>query len=91
MDRIRNFPCRTVAAQGRDEDGEKNVNQLSKELVNPIGPNWLINTYLHVNKKDGNVTDKSHQLKVTRGGAMIEGAGFTITPVLKNPFKKSPF
>lgn len=41
--------------------GGDDVNQLSKELVNPIGPNWLINTYLNVNKMNGNVTSKSRQ------------------------------
>jgi len=40
---------------------KKDANQLSKELVNPIGPNWLINTYLNVNKMNGNVTSKSRQ------------------------------
>jgi hypothetical protein len=39
--------------------GKGDLNQLSKELVNPIGPNWLINTYLNTDKMHGDVTDES--------------------------------
>lgn len=37
----------------------KDANELSKEMVNPIGPHWLLNTYLNVTEKEGDVTDRS--------------------------------
>ncbi len=37
------LPIQAIA-KGRTKD----TNKLSKELVNPIGTNWLINTYPHV-------------------------------------------
>jgi hypothetical protein len=35
------------------------ANELSKEMVNPIGPHWLINTYLNVIQKEGNAAGES--------------------------------
>jgi hypothetical protein len=40
----------------------KAANELSKEMVNPIGPHWLINTYVNVIEKEGDITDKSRTL-----------------------------
>lgn len=37
----------------------QDANTLSKELVNPIGPNWVINTFLNVIEKDGDSTNES--------------------------------
>ena len=37
----------------------QDANKLSKELVNPIGSNWTINTYLNVTEKDGDITNES--------------------------------
>ncbi len=39
--------------------GAVDVDQLSKEIINPVGPNWLINTYLNVTEKKGDITGKS--------------------------------
>jgi hypothetical protein len=49
----------SIVIQANAQEMKKDVNQLSKELVNPIGPNWLINTYLNVIKKNGDITNKS--------------------------------
>jgi hypothetical protein len=35
------------------------ANELSKEMVNPIGPHWLINTFLNVIEKEGNAASES--------------------------------
>lgn len=48
------LPARGVAAMD-----SKDANSLSKELVNPIGPNWLLNTYLNVTEKDGDIAHGS--------------------------------
>jgi len=44
------LPIQTVA---------QDVDKLSKELVNPIGPNWVLNNYINVTKKNGNITNES--------------------------------
>lgn len=49
--------------QAGSQEQHRDVDQLSKELVNPIGPNWLINTYFNVTKKDGDITNKSRTSK----------------------------
>jgi hypothetical protein len=66
------FPIRAVA-----QGSTKNADKLSQELVNPIGPNWLINTYLNVMEKKGDITDDSHT-----------GVEWLIQPVMPIPVNK---
>lgn len=47
------LPIRAVA---------QDVEELSKELVNPIGPNWVLNNYINVTKKNGDITNESSAL-----------------------------
>jgi hypothetical protein len=47
------------AKKGAKQAAKKNADKLSQELVNPIGPNWLINTYLNVMEKRGDITDET--------------------------------
>lgn len=63
------LPVQAIA-QGRTKD----ANKFSKELVNPIGPNWLINTYLNVTKKDGDIP-----------GGSRTGAEWLLQPVMPVP------
>jgi hypothetical protein len=51
------FGCPVHAAEKKT--ASKDVNKLSQEMVNPIGPYWLLNTYLNVMEKRGDVTDES--------------------------------
>jgi hypothetical protein len=55
----------------------KDANQLSKEMVNPIGPHWLLNTYLNVIEKEGDITDKTRT-----------STEWMIQPVMPIPLKK---
>jgi hypothetical protein len=53
-------PMQAVAQGMQGMQGTtKDANALSKEMVNPIGPHWLLNTYLNVIEKEGDITDRS--------------------------------
>jgi len=39
--------------------GMSKMDKLSQEMVNPLGPNWLINTYANVIRQNGDITDDS--------------------------------
>jgi len=34
-----------------------NMDKLSQEMVNPLGPHWLLNTYVNVMRQNGDITD----------------------------------
>ncbi|MFV2054821.1 MAG: hypothetical protein ACC707_00075 [Thiohalomonadales bacterium] len=57
------LPLQAIAEMQMDmgaKDGStKDVDELSKELVNPIGSNWVINSYVNVNRKSGTVSTDS--------------------------------
>jgi hypothetical protein len=54
------FPIQAVAQGMQGMQGTtKDANDLSKDMVNPIGPHWLINTYFNVIEKEGDISDKS--------------------------------
>jgi hypothetical protein len=56
------------------QEGTKDANELSKELVNPIGPNWVLNNYINVTKMNGDITNESST-----------GSEWLIQPVLPIP------
>lgn len=49
------IPPTPAAAQTTTKD----TNKLSKELVIPIGPHWVIDSYLNIADKDGDLSDES--------------------------------
>ena len=64
-----------VIAQASTQD----ANELSKQLVNPIGPNWVLNTFLNVTEKTGDIANESRT-----------GTEWLIQPVMPIPLDNKP-
>ena len=49
------LPIQAIAQHGTHKDAD----ELSKELVNPVAPQWVINSFLNFTEKDGDITNES--------------------------------